>query len=289
MKRSRSRSSLPVSGPSTPPSRKLCLSLRKKPRQDKVKEPANRFSFVSDEEASTASKGVVPVNTESTNKWALKNLEEWMEIRSVSNEPVPCDLLSCSDASLVCKWLCRFVQETRKIDGSRYPSSSIRSLLAAFQRIMHANKLPYRLFDLSDTRFLNLRNTLDTVSVSLRKEVIGANKTHAAVISSEDQKLMWESGVLGTDSPWTLVRAVFVITGLHFSLRGGQEHRDLSVDQFKRFPDDSCYDANTYYEQEPIESNDKGACNCVLRNVYGEIQTWRPILFLVSLHIAMYG
>ena len=33
------------------------------------------------------------------------------------------------------------------------------------------------------------------------------------------------------------------------------------------------------YNQEPIESNDKGACNCVLRNVDGEIQTWRPILF----------
>ena len=31
--------------------------------------------------------------------------------------------------------------------------------------------------------------------------------------------------------------------------------------------------------QEPIESNDKGACNCVLRNVDGEIQTWHPILF----------
>ena len=43
------------------------------------------------------------------------------------------------------------------------------------------------------------------------------------------------------------------------------------------------------WRQEPIESNDKGACNCVLRNVDGEIQTWRPILFLVSLHIAMYG
>ena len=41
--------------------------------------------------------------------------------------------------------------------------------------------------------------------------------------------------------------------------------------------------------QEPIESNDKGACNCVLRNVDGKIQTWHPILFLVSLHIAMYG
>ena len=33
----------------------------------------------------------------------------------------------------------------------------------------------------------------------------------------------------------------------------------------------------------------KGACNCVLRNVASEIQTWLPMLFLVSLHIAMYG
>ena len=191
------------------------------------------------------SKGVVPANT---NKWALKNLEEWMEMRKKIDEPVPDDLLSCCDAHVVCKWLCRFVQETRKIDGSRYPASSIRSLLAAFQQIMQANKLPYRLFDASDTRFLDLRNTLDTVSMSLRKEGIGVSKSHAAVISSEDQKLMWESGVLGTDSPWALVRAVFVITGLHFSLRGGQEHRDLTIDQFKRFPDESSYDEHTYYE-----------------------------------------
>ena len=38
-------------------------------------------------------------------------------------------------------------------------------------------------------------------------------------------------------------------TELHFSLQGGQEHIDLTIDQFKRFPDDcSTYDGNTYYE-----------------------------------------
>ena len=37
-------------------------------------------------------------------------------------------------------------------------------------------------------------------------------------------------------------------TELHFSLRGGQEHIDLTIDQFKRFPDDCSYDGNTYYE-----------------------------------------
>ena len=61
---------------------------------------------------------------------------------------------------------------------------------------------------------------------------------------------MWKSRVLGTDSPWALVRAVYVTTGLPCTAPygGGQEHRDLSIDQFKRFPDDCSYDGNTYYE-----------------------------------------
>ena len=66
MKRTRDNSSLP--GPSsTPPSQRLCLSLReKKARQDKVKEAESRFSLVTDEEAWTASKGGVPANTNKT-------------------------------------------------------------------------------------------------------------------------------------------------------------------------------------------------------------------------------
>ena len=110
---------------------------------------------------------------------------------------------------------------------------------------MQANKLPTVFLMQVILVFLGLRNTLDTVSVSVRKEGIGVSKSHAAAISSEDQKLMWESGVLGTDSPWALSSSC---TELHFSLRGGQEHIDLTIDQFKRFPDDCSYDGNTYYE-----------------------------------------
>ena len=40
------------------------------------------------------------------------------------------------------------------------------------------------------------------------------------------------AGVLGTEMQWSLVRAVFFIVGLQFSLRGSQEHTDLVVEQF---------------------------------------------------------
>ena len=76
------------------------------------------------------------------------------------------------------------------------------------------------------------RHLLDTVCVLLRKDSIGALQQHVAVIYPADEDLMWESGTLGMDNPWALTRATFVTVGLHFCLRGGQEHRDLKVDQF---------------------------------------------------------
>ena len=63
---------------------------------------------------------------------------------------------------------------------------------------MQDNKLSYRLFDRSDLQFLDLQKTRDTVCVSLRKDGIGALQQHAAVISSADEDLMWESGTHGT-------------------------------------------------------------------------------------------
>ena len=130
-----------------------------------------------------AAKGVVPLNTKVTNEWALRNLRSWMETRNNNcAEKVPNDILSCDDAEVVCKWLCRFVQETRKENGENYPPSTIQSLLSAFQTVVQGNKVTFRFFDKSGLKFRNLRNTLDSVCVSLRKEGIGAVRKHATVI-----------------------------------------------------------------------------------------------------------
>ena len=68
-----------------------------------------------------AAKGVIPANTEASTLWAKKNFDCWTKSRSRSgSECVPDGLLRSHDANLVCKWLCRFVTETRKTDGSVY-------------------------------------------------------------------------------------------------------------------------------------------------------------------------
>ena len=98
------------------------------------------------------------------------------------------------------------------------------------------------LFDKADLRFSDLHNTLDGVCVKLRKEGIGASVHHAPIITLEDENLFWSSGALGPDNPSSLLRAM---AGLHFSLRGGQEHRDLKVDQLTRVPAEG-YSTETY-------------------------------------------
>ena len=113
--------------------------------------------------------------------------------------------------------------------------------------MMQANKIPFNIFDKADMRFLDLHNTLDTVCVSLHKDGMGAEVKHAGVISLEHEVLMWQKGALGVQSPDSLLRAAFYMVGLHFCLRGGQEHRDLKQSQFTRIPKDG-YFSSTYYQ-----------------------------------------
>ena len=49
------------------------------------------------------------------------------------------DMLKSHDAELVCKWLCRYVMETRREYGNPYPPSTLRSLLSGVMQSHTAN------------------------------------------------------------------------------------------------------------------------------------------------------
>ena len=60
-------------------------------------------------------------------------------------------------------------------------------------------------------------------------------------ISAEEEKQLWESGVLNVSTPTGLLRAMFYMCGKCFCLRGGLEHRNLSVSQLKRLTNPDRY------------------------------------------------
>ena len=57
---------------------------------------------------------------------------------------------------------------------------------------------------------------------------------HTEVITKEDEDHLWTSNFIGIHDPISLLRAVFFYNGRHLCLRGGMEHRDLKLSQFKR-------------------------------------------------------
>ena len=88
---------------------------------------SSRFpKSVTSPEREKAAQGVIPSDTEASTKWALHTFNAWAINRSFLNasKAVPENLLARHDPQLVCKWLCRFVMEARKDDGSPYPPST---------------------------------------------------------------------------------------------------------------------------------------------------------------------
>ena len=76
--------------------------------------PANRFDTVtSSEELASFTEGFVPANTEANTEWAVRNFNTWADWRLTSkpNDPVPCDILTCGDASLLNKCMAIAVRD----------------------------------------------------------------------------------------------------------------------------------------------------------------------------------
>lgn len=135
-------------------------------------------------------------------------------------------MLEREDAELLNRWLSLFVLEVRKTDGTKYPPQSIHLILCGLQRYMqHKNNTLTSFLDKGDVRFRGLRGVMESVFQSLHREGLGTEVKHAPVISVEEEEKLWESKMLGDDSPEVLLCTVFYLNGKNLCLRGGQEHR----------------------------------------------------------------
>ncbi len=92
----------------------------------------------SKEELFELAKELVPQNTAKNTQWAVKNFEDWLETRNACHpeNPVPEDILESCDPDIINFQLSRFVVETRKSNGVRYPPSTLNQLLCGLLRCM---------------------------------------------------------------------------------------------------------------------------------------------------------
>ena len=97
---------------------------------------SSRFAFASEEELSKLAEGITPANTSKATAWAINNFQQWMASRNSlhPSDPVPDDILQCTDPELLNNHLSKYVVETRKSNGDLYPPATIHQLLCSILR-----------------------------------------------------------------------------------------------------------------------------------------------------------
>ena len=229
--------------PNVSKKRRLSLSLKKR--------SSYRFGETSDEQLHSMSFYMMPKNSATSSRWAMKNLSDWREEYNHRNPDKNCPeeimLPSCSK-ELLNEWLCVYITETRNHNGEKYPPKTLYSLLSGILREMRAKNPGYPNFlKKDDPDFSKFQTTLDNLFKMLRSDGIGSDFSPTEGITLEEEKLLWTSGVLDVETPTGLLRAAFFTCGKCFCLRGGQEHRNLALSQLQRKqnPDRYIYTENS--------------------------------------------
>lgn len=77
--------------------------------------------------------------------------------------------------------------------------------------------------------FWMMRGILDSKMKELSGQGIGIERKRADIITEPQEDTMWSKGVLGRDTHQKLLDTLLFQLGLHFTLRAGQGHKNLTV------------------------------------------------------------
>ena len=123
------------------------------------------------------------------------------------------------------QYISQFIIAVRTKDGNEYEPTSLRSLVASFERYLKRKNYPSSI--INDLVFDQTMKTLKSKQKLLKKQGRG-NKPNASVaLTNEEIQTLYEKKLLGTSSPEALLNTLWLNNCLHFGLRGCKEHRDM--------------------------------------------------------------
>ncbi|XP_073258936.1 uncharacterized protein KIAA1958-like [Porites lutea] len=123
------------------------------------------------------------------------------------------------------EYICEFIISVRTKDGKDYEPSSLRSLLASFER--HLKKNSYSASIMNDLVFEKTKKVLMSKQKELKKKGKGNRPNASMALTSDELNTLYEKGLLGTRNPEALLNTLWLNNTMHFGLRGCKEHRDM--------------------------------------------------------------
>lgn len=232
--------------------------------QENTSSSPQRFAqALSDDELQKLRDSCVPDGTKNRNKWAIGLYEKWQNKRRITDQdnamlsiPTKSEILTATEEQLD-YWFAKFICEVRKMNGEMYPRDTLIGIVAGINAHCSANGRQLNLF--TDKRFDFFRSNLDAACIQSSRSGASCSRKQADVISEEEEELLWSKGALGGDNPTALIHTLLYLNGLHFALRSGKEHRDLSIEQITVIPPSSTQEHYVIkYKEKTSKTNNGG-------------------------------
>ena len=91
-------------------------------------------------------------------------------------------------------------------------------MLPALDRHLRENGSTFSIA--KDKEFLNSRKELEGKARILREQGYGKRSNTAKALTSQEEDLLWAKGLLGNQSPKSLIATMWFLLTQHFGLRG---------------------------------------------------------------------
>ena len=202
-----------------------------------IEQQTDRFKLLASQgEIEQRASNNTPVKTRNQNKWALNAWEAWARWRNNERETawekyvkVPIDISDCKSLEEMGYWLSRFVLEVKRKDGKEYPFRSLHQMCLALQRHLRASPkhCDIILIDEKNPAFNLFYNALDSKMKELAKKGIVIEVNRADEISTEEESLLWEKGVINLHTAMGLSNGVYYYNCKLFGLRARDEHAGM--------------------------------------------------------------
>ena len=181
-----------------------------------------------EEEIEQARIGAIPKKTKSDTKYCVGMWDEWRYHRLVNfQENIP--QIADTPKPALSKLLSQFVLEIRKKNGDKFPPNTLHHIVCGLQRYLRLNGHTELDF-FKNPEFAVFKADLDAEMKCLQGLGIGSKRRQAEPLTVEEEELLWQKGLLGSNSPQTLLDTILFMNGMYFALRSGSEHRQLRND-----------------------------------------------------------
>ena len=199
-----------------------------------AKENMERFrNLVSDHDVARAIERRIPEKTKQTTRWAFCVWSSWCQTRHVTQP------LHEMPLQVIDKHLSRFILEARRQDGSPYPPKTLYQLVCALQRYLRENDRPeVAILDEKQPAFATSRKVLDARMKDLTSEGVGVVTRSAQPLMPEQEDELWRKEIFSIHTAEGLLNSVLWYNCKCFGLRGGDEHRQLTTEQYSIEHDD---------------------------------------------------